>query len=98
MKKNNFSKPLVTSYSVVRLRDVTFLRAGKPVPLQCIHAKYMTVQDFVDDAFELAYNLAKRCDATILAYSPRHHCYFPFFNFDPFITFNTLPYNGRLFG
>lgn len=92
------SLPLVSSYSVVRLRDVSFLRAGKPVPLQSIHAKYMTIQDFVDDGFEFAYNLAKRYNATILAFSPRHHCFFPFFNFDPSITFNTIPYNGRLFG
>ena len=92
MNKFNMSKPLVQSFIVARLHDVKFLRAGKPVPRKFIFAKYMMVQDSVADGFVIALSVAKRLNATLLAYSPRHQCYYPFFNYDPFIHFNCLPY------
>lgn len=83
--------PLIYSYHVVRLRNVTHLRSCVPVPRKQIFSDYSKIVALFHDSYEISSDLCFRVSGTLLGYSAYNKCYYPLANFDPDIKFNPIP-------
>lgn len=85
------NRPLIYSYHVVRLNDITYIRSCTPVSRKHFFAEYSKLISQLPDSYEMSVFFADKLSATVVGYCPYDKKFYPLHNSDHDIKFISSP-------